>query len=875
MLLSLAATGQTSAYQCLPSENPISPNLNITPSVFIQSCMEFTGGPYLYQQAEDLHLEAVNYILMEPGFQAGEMQPNGSMLMQLAQQPAGYDVFLMSGTSTVGLPRYKKVEFGVQLADALTDRIEAFVHPDPSNTATPLNPYLESKLDVQMIFTHESGAQRKVDAFYFQDFEQNTSTNDWDELPTDHPMRVRFAPHLNGRWGVRTSVSVEGGLVANLLPFSFEVVESGHPGFVKVHQNNRNLERDNRIIFPVGHNFPSPYNDEIVWGLNSGQSNKAAKVEDWNYFHQGVVDYAVKGGKYIRTLQSAYSSLIEFENLGDYTNRLHYAWEQDRLLETCETYDLLMQFNMMQQEPLMKYANFGMSQWDFGPWDNAGVINPGNTLPNYCYYTYPGKEPMEMFTDPVDIEFHKQRTRYYISRYGYSTQIYEWELVNEPFHLGEVWHNGGSNDNGAVVSSATKYAIRNYHKEIAEYIKNDLGHVNQLVGYNMRFSDIPIGTATFTNVDDIPTFPEIDIIGYNPYTDIPDNLIISKTGNNNLEIDSGENSFYARNALFHQYVQKPVMLSETGHVGSNSCTNYVGHYKDVMTFGFSGVAGFNMWSGWPNNTPGYTEKTFLHGSTIRAQNHMNGNDVVSTLGNNSGQWRQGREYRDGEYSWDKKIKEHQFYVSNDQNNGVGYVYNRTHNLYTNLNPANCDTNNYFGPFTHAIFNFPQTVEWNKKTMKVHGLKKSTWYTIDFYSYKDGIYLSSECVKSNFKGELKLKHPIMEHSGNPLLWYVIKSSECNGKMDLEGLSENLEPLSESSLALHISPNPNSGTFSLQIEAEEGRELSLQIFNLFGQEVYAMDQIREEQLTLDTGLPSGMYLIKLSDGQNEQTQKFIVD
>ncbi len=872
LLWSAPVFGQVSAYQCLPGATNVPPGQSLTP-IYQQTCMVFEEGqPYLYQDENQKVAEAIKYILVEPRFEAGPMQGNGSLSLQLAQQPDGYDVWLMSGTSMEEVLRYKKLEFGVQLPADLHDRIEAFVHPSGGNSAVPLNPYLESELDIEMTFTHSSGLQRYREAFYYQDFKRNLATNDWDELATDHPMRVRFAPGLNGIWTASTKVKVAGVTVAELLPFSFEVVESGDPGFVTIHPNKRNLTRNNRIIYPAGHNFPSPISVDIVYGSNPSESNKAAKVDDWMEYHGIVQDYADRGGKYIRTLQAGYSSLIEFEVRGNYSNRLHYAWEQDKLIETCESEDLLVLFNLMQQEPTMKYANFYMSNWDFGHWKQDGTIDPNDPHPAYCYYTYPGKEPMEMFTDPVDIEFHKQRTRYYFSRYGYSPQIYSFELVNEPFHLGELWEDGGSNDNGVVLPQGTVDAIFNYHDKLSKYIRHDLRHKDHLIGYNLRFSDIPVDPAVASNMEPTSYIPELDILSYNPYADSPDKLIITKTSNDRLEVEATENSLYARNFRLHEWYQKPVLLSESGHV-NNSCSNYAGHYKDVMSLGFTGAAGFNMWSGWLISPSTYNNVVARWTATIRAQDHMNGNDVIYSLasnGSNNGDWQQGREYND--YDGFEKIKEHQYYVSSDQLRAVGYLYNRTFNVFTAQNAVGCA--DPISAWPNNAFNAAKTTEWNNNKMEVHGLGSNKWYTIDYYTYKEGLYWDTKCVKSSWTGKLVLEHAPMKTTENPLLWYVIRRSNCNKKTDANGAEGESTEMEDHSLHVELFPNPSNGSFQLQIRHEPEQMVSLAIYDMFGKQVYAREEVREDYLTLDTGLPSGLYMLRVTDGKSEQTRSFVI-
>lgn len=68
-----------------------------------------------------------------------------------------------------------------------------------------------------------------------------------------------------------------------------------------------------------------------------------------------------------------------------------------------------------------------------------------------------------------------------------------------------------------------------------------------------------------------------------------------------------------------------------------------------MTLPFTGIAGYNAWGG---DAPVYqtsasspvTLPSYIHDkweATIRAKNHINGNDVINTLSNGWGDWKHG------------------------------------------------------------------------------------------------------------------------------------------------------------------------------------------------------------------------------------------
>jgi subtilisin-like proprotein convertase family protein len=88
-----------------------------------------------------------------------------------------------------------------------------------------------------------------------------------------------------------------------------------------------------------------------------------------------------------------------------------------------------------------------------------------------------------------------------------------------------------------------------------------------------------------------------------------------------------------------------------------------------------------------------------------------------------------------------------------------------------------------------------------------------------------------------------------------------------------------PLSveESSIsAFSLYPNPNNGDFNIQFNSTSNEPIELAIFDIRGrqiyQNVYTNNGFFNENLQL-ANLQSGVYLVKVKDGKNELTKKFI--
>ncbi|RFC54068.1 T9SS C-terminal target domain-containing protein [Brumimicrobium aurantiacum] len=582
--------------------------------------------------------------------------------------------------------------------------------------------------------------------------------------------------------------------------FNFNVIESGDPGYVQVHSNKRNLTRDGRMIFPVGQNFPSPGGDtgqECGGNFSSITPNteNCTDITVWNDYLDEVESYFSLGNQYgdpnkpkfIRFVAMPWSSSIEFEEKGNYYNRLHYASEIDKLIDLCEEYDGLMIYDLMYQSQFM-YRNY-YPDWCWEHLDTNGTHINAN-YPYYCYNDDPGpggKKPHEMFTNQEDLNYHKQRTRYILSRYGYSTQIYEWELLSEPFHLNSHPVGGSPfGDQNHPEHNIVRNAVSNYHDVISRYIKDSLSWNRQLVGIDMG------ATANVFDKQSI-ALGSIDIIGFNPYYVKPNELIVSSNSSmykfvKDINIERAINDLHP----------VPVIIPEGGIRDSySSCSNYDLRSVDEMTLGFTGVAGFHLWNGRAEHTANYIE---LWKNTFRAQNHMNGDDVINTLSDGWGDWKHGMgkgKLKENDYD-DVEAVEMQSYVSSNQEIIVGYIKNRTYNVYTQSSGGICDNVGWNNPGNNpvnSLYNFQWDDIKNLEVLKVDDVLTLKTYDVDFYGDINGTiqYISTDNKLSSIGGKLKLRYPelyVEEHWQNrPVIWFVAKSEDYNGMMQNNDITED--------------------------------------------------------------------------------------
>ncbi|MCO5259264.1 MAG: T9SS type A sorting domain-containing protein [Crocinitomicaceae bacterium] len=791
------------------------------------------------------------------------------------------------------------MELGVMIPDSLKEKINNYLFFQGQHS-NELNPFVEWDIDVEGIFYHAaSGIYKIVDGYYTRDYVENPITDDWDDLNTFYPFRIRYAPPQNGKWIALIRIKINNQEVYASGWFGFDVVESGDPGYVYVHPNKKNLMRGSRMIFPVGQNFHSPFQHNIPWGGDTSsylgnklsESFKNTNTLEWQDYLAKIEEYFQKGGRYIRTIQSAYSSLIEFEKKGNYYDRLHYAWEQDKLLDLCEQYDGLMEFNLLLQGVFKIYDEYNTPSWDWDKWWRNGSNNyiynnlsfeQGNTP--YCYNDNPAqcnpKKPREALTNEEDLKYHEQRTRYYIARYGYSTKIYDFQLLSEPFGYGrkpggDLCANNNLDDNHPVKPfekdsiapeehDAYKNSVYTYQKRMSEYIKQHLGHTEHLIGV-----DCLLKNADDAAFDNSVTIATVDLVGINFYSSSPSKFSL--------------NTIIKDNSLI---IHKPIIVSEFGDGdGLEECSGYSGHFVDLMSTGFTGVCGYNMWEGGERMADA-TMLNQIWSATIRAQNHLNGDDVINTLSNGNGEWEHGWQEKKiinlKKYTYSKEI---QYYVSKNKELAVGYVRNRSYNTYTKRIYTCYQQISDFQEPINNLYNFLWDDGSVGNRLKIDSLKKNKNYSIDFYSFKYGNYISSDCINSDVNGKLLIRFPTLFVSNNPsesqfenpVVWFVIKQKNCmvglaqNDEIAISEVQDLSQSLGNTNIVLEefkpqIYPNP----FNDYIVVESNIDDVLIIKNIEGRIVLKQNVNKGKQQINTSTLNKGMYFIQLE--KQSFTEKF---
>ena len=884
VLSAVSANAQVSVYDCGSINSVVTQNEVLAGGQgFYRPCIDFTAAnTYLFQDNVHKEVKAMEYIDLQENFHAGPFDEGKGMHLLIGEKSL-YDIAVMNYPDLNAIQKFKKVEFGIDLEGELEERIKEFLVPGSFPSLDPLNPFiaddmnpLTSELVVHATFIHPATwTIKERDFFYYHEYEQVgpgygvdlVNVYGWSDAlndNNDYLMRVRFAPPLPGEWQAYVTVTADG-VTTELPPFTFHVQDNNHPGYVKVHNNKRNLQRGASIVFPLGHVLPGPYNravgvDETPWGeLPENKSEYNTTVADWNQFLGDVESYIDQGAKSFKLAQTSYGNLIEFEELGNYRKRLQYAWEQDKILDMCEENDVLINFNLLFQDVIMGYGQSGNGTsgvpWDYGNYGPDGLLQQFNSdwYPTFCYFV-PGTLPSHQFLDPVLMNYHKQRTRYYVARYGYSPQIYTWELMSEPFHMDGF--EGGTitnpstgvlmgNEPGTIYAhpghQVAIEAINVYHTEISHYIKNELEDTDHLITLNQAIVEADDEVNESIYPYDCATNPLIDIIGYNLYSKRPDKLIIDKddkNGKNNLAVETHgskkETSQYS--LLFQQFIllQKPIIASELGHFNPPfraSCFGTSGNIIDAMTYGFCGVAAMHPWEGYWYN--GAYDERLLWPSTIYAEKHMNSEKVIPTLDHWDGHWKQGRQVEYVYHSNEMHPKELQYYLAQSNEVATGYVRNRSYNVHTMRTNDNCLANTNMVGFDEPLDNFYSfsytdgnnsilIVPGGDNHLYVTGLQKNTWYEIKWYDFITSDLIGTQWQETDNKFRMELHFPELTSPQRPILWFSMQKlwfNNVNIEEEDEEYREAQLPEYEGTLELVVFPNPFVNELTIRSHAND--------------------------------------------------------
>jgi hypothetical protein len=684
-------------------------------------------------------------------------------------------------TTQTSLLKNNRVEFGIAPPAQISNEIKRYMRGKP-HQREGLNPFVSWDVNITAELVNlETGDSAKGIAFWYTDVKRDTATHYWNFLKTESPFRLRFSPSSAGKWEANFYATIKNGTKEHIGQSTFYVKNSDDPGHVIISKEHFNFERNQKIIYPAGVNLPFPYIANNL--LYSQDPDEQLNLRAWENYRNDVQRFLDEGGKYFRLFMHPSSTDIEFEELGYYESRQHFAWEMDKILDLCEQNNGLINLNLMAHTLFMKLGDYHQFKYDYSDYWHDKSIWPYKDINPISGYSrlLSSKTPSDMFLNKRTLLYLQERIRYIMARWGYSTAISSFEIMSEPWHVDE------NNQTHEVpygeltpAGDTARLAVYHYHSQIASYIKNELNIKSKPIGAVGR---LPLGSSGIYS-HNTPTLPaqidstwyddNIDFISISFYSKSPAKAIVSKNSPTN-ESGENENSIACAIRKLQEAYDKPVIFAEADH-GDNShvCSDLEGHKIDIKRFAYTGAAGHYIWAAfmYPENEGSSGNRIDERKSwpqIIMAERYFNSPQFKKLLQRQLIQGRQKSSFAGS----DQDVVEHQYIMDCSQSTAFGYIYNRTFNVFT---AGQSTINKQSGCYlSDEDFQTPIAITWKPQKLKVSGLKWAMRYTVRYFDYTKGKLFYVQNERTSLFGKLTLKHPTLTpyKNGNPLFWYRIE------------------------------------------------------------------------------------------------------
>ncbi|MPY90088.1 MAG: DUF5060 domain-containing protein [Luteitalea sp.] len=341
----------------------------------------------------------------------------------------------------VGVSRFQQREkLAIQRLDLLTTKPTSWKRVDIriALTGTYRSPFDPDEIAVDALIRTPSGEAITLPAFFYQQYERQVRakiqwpTSEWDGTareilePVDRPdWRIRLMPTERGTYSVRVRARDRSGEVTSE-PMTFTAESARGHGFIRVSQKDpRYFEFDDGTpYFAIGQN--------VVEGPLSE-------------YYRWLPEMARFGANYSRLWIGFPYFALELGTLGEY--RLDNAWRTDQVIELSENIGIY-------QKICIDWV------WFIVP---SGVEHEGGFyLDDYPYSVSNGgpcQNMRDFFARPEARRWFRNRLRYIVARWAYSSHVMAWELWNE-IDLVEPARRGD------------KTLIPEWNREMARYLKS-------------------------------------------------------------------------------------------------------------------------------------------------------------------------------------------------------------------------------------------------------------------------------------------------------------------------------------------------------------------------------------------------------------------
>ena len=652
---------------------------------------------------------------------------------------------------------------------------------------------------------------------------------------------------------------------------------------MEVGENKRYFEFGEEPFFPVGHNLMGPQDAGRIVDYTPNTVPAYGYVE----YCKTLRHLKESGANYYRYIASPWQTEIEFEHLGDYSNRMTNAWEFDNILDTTKALGLKMHFNMAVHFNWDRPNGDGKIYWDWSasgdslntpitPWGLDGCFRDIDS--GYCYRKdLDMEDPTDFFTDAEAIKHYKNRIRYMEARWGYSTEIAVTEILSEASHVGsycELVYTEGHGCGAASGSIKRPYeedfltfpiTIMNWHTTMANYMKDSL-KTSHLISVSSA------GPPDITNGDHSYFIENVDINTFNNYQ-----LAI-----NNVENSAG----YVRDyqSIEGYNTDKPFMHSEYGTgTGVYLCDNNASFIHRVYTGSFVGVAALPMtWDsqfdeeGAWHHLQKVTE--LMEGIPLDNENWKAGDPIIRAGG-----------------------KLEMFYLrkgeSGPHSKMIGAISNRTYNYWTQSSGGDCDSDDNKPAIPYDTIQNLTYLDYMFEPMDIHNLGSLKDYKFEWINALTGVTVAYTEQTTSLTGNLNILFPytLSGDTTCPIMFFKMYMKDDTFLAPIAGDSVGIADLqffqidstiqsidktnwvdktvNTDKTVVTIQPNPTTSSIEVVIHTEQINQGTFILCDESGK-ILLSENITSPNLFLDLSVyTAGIYYLTIEIGEERSMHKII--
>jgi len=279
----------------------------------------------------------------------------------------------------------------------------------PEITNEYKNPYDSEEIKVDAEIIPPSGKGWTIPGFYIQPYTGKIINGKEQITKKGKPeWQIRLLFTIPGNYKVKITAKDKKGTRV-LQTSTLRITDYGpritdHSGFIRRAKNDHRyfIDEQNNTFFPIGAN--------VCWGSWDGKGVFA--------YNTWLKRYSEQGCNFFRLFLSpawCNFSLRTHDSLF-YKFDQKNAWKIDHVLE------LAKKLNMRVMFAIDSFNSLSTSKKFYGMFDTSpcNVKNGG-----------PVEKPLDYFTNPKANKANHDRLRYLVARYGYSPNVFAWELWNE------------------------------------------------------------------------------------------------------------------------------------------------------------------------------------------------------------------------------------------------------------------------------------------------------------------------------------------------------------------------------------------------------------------------------------------------------------